>query len=723
MFVPPATPVLTFDYEVGWVFFSGSKDRTFSVVIEPAGGGNALRATTLLTATAGTVTYDTGVLQGAVDLSAYAGQIVRVCFDSYIPESYTGPGFLMLDNVDFSNEGGAAPSLFAQPGSLTVAAGQTATFRVSAGGTPPLFYQWQKNDLDLAGATNSILTLSNVTVAEAGNYRVVVTNAYGAATSSVAVLTIGLPPVIVSQPASRSASDGETVVFSVSAEGTAPLSYQWQRNGSDLPGANGPTLTLSEVTFADAANYTVVIQNEFGSITSSTATLSISNEQIFRILTLQTNGVIAREHESLTGDDRGGVAVSTRLFYTGDNNDSTTYRFDIGTMANGASVGRGYDGLVGDLRTETVYALASGNDFIMYTNYTLNFTSVDTLHELDGDTGELTGRRITLSTSIPISYGSGIFAGYGRIVIHNGSEVFNIDLPTGQVRSLGQMNQIARQSSESWAYWGVAEYFDGAVHLVRARNTQAISRTRVPDGLTTDLLITSSYPSLGDLASMTFSPSRSRWYFHMESYSVFHPSGIYGEIVGSAKASYTTESGFPVITQQPQSLVSYPQENVTFEVRAGGEPPLLYQWFHDDAPIAGATNNTLLLSNLTMDQAGSYSGRGQQPARVCAQYPGHPDHVRRAADYLPVRRHIGAGRHQRHLLRRDQWRAAAFLPVVEGRGSPRRRHQPIPQLGQRSASRHGHLQPDRLQPLRRGHQRGYQADRDRDRRRRFCLPN
>lgn len=84
----------------------------------------------------------------------------------------------------------APPSILTQPTNKTVAAGQTATFVVSASGTPPLSYQWSFNAGPLLGATNTSLVLTNVGTNQAGIYAVTVTNLYGSLLSSNANLSV-----------------------------------------------------------------------------------------------------------------------------------------------------------------------------------------------------------------------------------------------------------------------------------------------------------------------------------------------------------------------------------------------------------------------------------------------------------------------------------------------------------------------------------------------------
>ena len=102
LILPPAADRLVFDYRAGWdmYHFAGStKPRTFSVQLQPWGGGAPLLSMKILTAAAGTVTHDTGVLTVGVDLSSHAGQPVRLLFVWHVPESHTGPALFQLDRV------------------------------------------------------------------------------------------------------------------------------------------------------------------------------------------------------------------------------------------------------------------------------------------------------------------------------------------------------------------------------------------------------------------------------------------------------------------------------------------------------------------------------------------------------------------------------------------------------------------------------------------------
>ena len=168
-----------------------------------------------------------------------------------------------------------APSITTQPASQSVTAGVSTTLSVVASGTSPT-YQWYFNNVVISGATNSSYTIVSPNVSNAGSYTVVVTNSAGVVTSNVATLTVNLAPSIATQPASISVVSGQSATFTVSATGTAPLTYQWLKNGVVIPNATSASLTLNTVSSTDAASYTVVVTNVVGSVTSSKATLTVT---------------------------------------------------------------------------------------------------------------------------------------------------------------------------------------------------------------------------------------------------------------------------------------------------------------------------------------------------------------------------------------------------------------------------------------------------------------
>jgi pectate lyase len=172
------------------------------------------------------------------------------------------------------------PSIITQPQNQTVSLGGNASFTVTAGGSEPLSYQWyyQTNTL-VTNANNPTLTITNVQLENAGTYSVTVSNLAGEITSSNAVLAINTNPVapfFTSQPASQVVLVGGTASFTALAAGTAPISYQWSKDSTPIPGATSSTLTLTNVQPADDGSYTVVASNAVDTATSSTAVLTVT---------------------------------------------------------------------------------------------------------------------------------------------------------------------------------------------------------------------------------------------------------------------------------------------------------------------------------------------------------------------------------------------------------------------------------------------------------------
>jgi pectate disaccharide-lyase len=190
-----------------------------------------------------------------------------------------------------------APAITSQPQNRTVGEGQNATFTVGASGTAPLHYQWYSvPGILLAGKTNTALTLSAVTTNQSGSgYFAIVTNLFGAATSSVASLTVTstppTAPAITTQPQNQQVNEGQTAAFTVVATGTPPLFYQWYFNtNTALADATNATLTLLNVQSNNAGGYSVIVTNSVGSRTSVVATLTVYPAPTNGTFYVATNG-------------------------------------------------------------------------------------------------------------------------------------------------------------------------------------------------------------------------------------------------------------------------------------------------------------------------------------------------------------------------------------------------------------------------------------------------
>jgi hypothetical protein len=202
------------------------------------------------------------------------------------------------------------PVITNQPQSQVVNAGASAVFLVGAGGPGPLRFQWRREGTNLPGATAATLVVNNAQAADEGVYTVVVTNNAGAVTSAPVTLTVRTPPQIAAHPASVVVDVGADVSFSVGASGTAPLSYQWRWNGTNLPGETGTSLTRANVQFTDGGVYSVAVANSAGSVNSLGAALIV--RPVFLAAQGPSNGVVVLVFRGTPGQ-RYAVEGSTNL--------------------------------------------------------------------------------------------------------------------------------------------------------------------------------------------------------------------------------------------------------------------------------------------------------------------------------------------------------------------------------------------------------------------------
>jgi formylglycine-generating enzyme required for sulfatase activity len=148
---------------------------------------------------------------------------------------------------------------------------------VAALGTPTLTYQWRKNGTNISQATSSTYTMTGVNASNEAVYSVVVGNPAGSVTSAPIPVVIWTIPSITTQPTPQTAPLGQSAVFSAAAAGTAPLSYQWLKNGVILGGATGEAFTIPAVSLSDSgAVFSVRAGNLAGMAESSGAILNLA---------------------------------------------------------------------------------------------------------------------------------------------------------------------------------------------------------------------------------------------------------------------------------------------------------------------------------------------------------------------------------------------------------------------------------------------------------------
>jgi hypothetical protein len=170
----------------------------------------------------------------------------------------------------------AATAITTQPAAVTACAGSSASLSVVATGSGTISYQWRKDGVDISGANSSTLSFPSLSASDAAAYSVVVTADCGAVTSSSALVTVQPTTQITGQPAAATVCAGSAANFSVSASGTAPLTYQWLLNGTSIGGATSSVYSIASASTANAGQYSVVVSGTCGNATSNNALLTVN---------------------------------------------------------------------------------------------------------------------------------------------------------------------------------------------------------------------------------------------------------------------------------------------------------------------------------------------------------------------------------------------------------------------------------------------------------------
>jgi uncharacterized repeat protein (TIGR03803 family) len=243
--ISASAPYLAFDYRVGWdmLDYGGSAQaRTFTVTVQPSGGGSTLLTSVQLTAQPGTKNLDTGVLSGTVNLSAYAGTNIRICFNVNVPQAFTGPGYFELDNVRLA---ASVPPVITT-GSPLPSGTTGATYSqilAASGGTLP--YTWSI----VSGGLPAGLSLSGTgvisgtpTTTGTASFTAKVTGNNGQSATKAFSLTINqasTPPSIINGPPPAAATVNTAYSFTFTSSGFPSPTF------SVTSGSLPPGLTLS----------------------------------------------------------------------------------------------------------------------------------------------------------------------------------------------------------------------------------------------------------------------------------------------------------------------------------------------------------------------------------------------------------------------------------------------------------------------------------------------
>jgi hypothetical protein len=503
----------------------------------------------------------------------------------------TGDYSVLVSNPYGSTNGAIAvlavyalpPTIIAQPTNQTVAVGGTATFTVAATGTPPLAYQWSFNGTNIANATNATLTLNNVQLNQSGNYSVQVSNPYGTTNSVNALLTVyGIPPFIAIQPTNKTVIVGNAAVFSVTATGTSPLTYQWSFNGTNIANATNAILTLNSAQFTNAGNYSVLVTNLFGSTNSANAILTVIPPPP---CDPASSGLIAWWAGESNYLDSAGLNNSTPENSLGFTTGEVGTAFSFNGVNNFLLVGTPSPGLTTGLQNGFTFecwikpaTVANTVELLEYERALATFNG--------SDVGILFAIHNTLPGGLP---GSCLYAN----ILDTTSAAHEIASPAGLLTA-GQWQHISLTYDKPSGLAVI--YFNG----------QPVSQVNLgsftPQTSFTNILLgaRTTYGSVANPPN-AYAGSMDEISFYSHALSSNEIAAIY--LAGSAGKCPLP----PTIFSQPTNRSVNLGGTAAFNVLAGGTPALKYQWSFNATNIANATNATLTLTGVQLANAGNYS--------------------------------------------------------------------------------------------------------------------
>ncbi len=261
--------------------------------------------------------------------------------NSQISCTVTNAGGAPTSNVAILTVKPLAPVLNPVTSNSPLNDGDSAKFSITHSGTPPFTYQWQRNTVNISGATSAAYQFAPVRLSDNGvGFRCIVTGRGGAVTSNTTVLAVNPNSlVILKQPQARTVYEGQKATFTVSVTGSLPFSFQWQRNAVNIPGATDSTYTTLILVSADSgAAYGCIVTNPAGSTPSQTAKVSVRPYSQFPVS--QWIGISAELRDDLGNLLGKGTPVEKDMvvkLFTNLAGGTSVYQEDF-TSANGQPI-------------------------------------------------------------------------------------------------------------------------------------------------------------------------------------------------------------------------------------------------------------------------------------------------------------------------------------------------------------------------------------------------
>jgi subtilase family serine protease len=493
------------------------------------------------------------------------------------------------------------PFFITQPATQNVTNGAEAVFAAAASGAPPLGFQWFFNGANLtdggniSGSASNVLTLAAAATGDVGNYTLVVTNAYGAITSSVAMLNIGVAPVISASPTNLIVATGSNAVFTATAGGSTPLTYQWLKNGTNLvdstniAGATDTTLTLTAVTAKSGGSYSLYVTNAYGAITSSPATLFVyvppviksstltnqtvqcgSNNPVFTVTVFgEPAPVLQWSLDGVPVPDATNTVFSLTNLELPDHVVSLVVTNLYGSVTNSAVI------TVQDT-LPPVITLYGANP--LYIQLGGTFT----------DPGATATDLCVGAVSVSVS------GTVNTNVVGTNTLTYSANDGNGNTATATRM-VIVQDTTPPTILWSFT-------NLVLAAGTNCSAAMPNVTG-TNSILAT----DIAEPLTFAQTPTNDAALALGTNTVVIAVTDAYGNTAYSTNTIVVEDETPPLILGQPQGQTNVIGATVNFSVVATACTPETYQWLYDDGILPGDTNSMLTLSNLTLAVAGNYA--------------------------------------------------------------------------------------------------------------------
>lgn len=190
--------------------------------------------------------------------------------------------FVIGTTGDSQLESPAVLAIVTQPIDLRVCVDANTSIHVLADGRN-LRYTWRRNGIDIGAASGPTIPFARVTAADAGTYQVSIMDMNGVVIASQSVLLdVVVPPRILGDPTNMSVIEGQRLEISAELEGTQ-LTYQWQHNGVDIPGATSQSLVFASVDSSAAGDYRLIVRNDCGVAMTSSAHVTVTKRVVSRV--------------------------------------------------------------------------------------------------------------------------------------------------------------------------------------------------------------------------------------------------------------------------------------------------------------------------------------------------------------------------------------------------------------------------------------------------------